>query len=284
LTIDFVQVVEYDADRLGLGIQTDEMAHAVGKFGRRHEFALGFNGSDVSASSASPRLPCLSISSSSKSSKVEETEGRGSGTRIAEGKGLHPIQDKAANQTEGNFGVQSRFLQQHVLSAMKPFLRFPALPRIPEFHLPGFIRAVTRRLPQWPHALSLALALNVARRLEILPEDALTLIEGKTIRVVIEDGGSQACLTARNGRFQPVWASAETGEDVCFRGELHAFLKLLTRQEDPDTLFFNRQLSIEGDTELGLAIKNLLDGIDWPPPILQRFTNMLTCLRPEAQP
>ncbi|HNM65287.1 MAG TPA: SCP2 sterol-binding domain-containing protein, partial [Accumulibacter sp.] len=41
-------------------------------------------------------------------------------------------------------------------------------------------------------------------------------------------------------------------------------LQLLARQEDPDTLFFNRELSIVGDTELGLLVKNMLDAIDWP--------------------
>ena len=40
---------------------------------------------------------------------------------------------------------------------------------------------------------------------------------------------------------------------------------LATRAEDPDTLFFNRRLSIEGDTETALTIKNLLDALefDW---------------------
>jgi predicted lipid carrier protein YhbT len=28
-------------------------------------------------------------------------------------------------------------------------------------------------------------------------------------------------------------------------------------------LFFQRRLVIEGDTELGLALKNLLDSLDW---------------------
>jgi predicted lipid carrier protein YhbT len=36
------------------------------------------------------------------------------------------------------------------------------------------------------------------------------------------------------------------------------------RQEDPDTLFFNRTLDIEGDTELGLIVKNMLDAVEWP--------------------
>ncbi|MDR1890017.1 MAG: SCP2 sterol-binding domain-containing protein [Zoogloeaceae bacterium] len=146
------------------------------------------------------------------------------------------------------------------------------LPAIPEFHLPGLFRRLNRRLPQWPHAIPLCVVLNGAARLGVLPTDAAELCEGRIVRIAVEDGGTEALLTCRNGTFYPVWHQEEGQEaDVSFRGELHAYLKLLTRQEDPDTLFFNRQLTIEGDTELGLAIKNLLDAIDWPPPVLERF-------------
>jgi hypothetical protein len=37
---------------------------------------------------------------------------------------------------------------------------------------------------------------------------------------------------------------------------------LTLRLEDPDTLFFNRRLLIEGDTDLGLRVKNMLDGVE----------------------
>ena len=50
--------------------------------------------------------------------------------------------------------------------------------------------------------------------------------------------------------------------DVEFRGDATAFLLLVTRREDPDTLFFQRKLMIEGDTELGLGVKNLLDSLE----------------------
>ncbi|MGO2436765.1 MAG: ubiquinone anaerobic biosynthesis accessory factor UbiT, partial [Serratia proteamaculans] len=33
-------------------------------------------------------------------------------------------------------------------------------------------------------------------------------------------------------------------------------------KQDPDTLFFQRRLQIEGDTELGLYVKNLMDAIE----------------------
>ena len=50
--------------------------------------------------------------------------------------------------------------------------------------------------------------------------------------------------------------------DVAFKGNATAFLLLATRREDPDTLFFQRKLMIEGDTELGLGTKNLLDSLE----------------------
>ncbi|WP_194842654.1 SCP2 domain-containing protein [Endozoicomonas sp. OPT23] len=50
--------------------------------------------------------------------------------------------------------------------------------------------------------------------------------------------------------------------DVVFKGSSQAFTTLALRKEDPDTLFFQRKLMIEGDTELGLGLKNLLDSID----------------------
>jgi predicted lipid carrier protein YhbT len=51
-------------------------------------------------------------------------------------------------------------------------------------------------------------------------------------------------------------------EHVTISGNWREFLLLASRQEDPDTLFFRRRLVIEGDTELGLALKNLIDSLD----------------------
>ena len=52
------------------------------------------------------------------------------------------------------------------------------------------------------------------------------------------------------------------------------FMLLLTRREDPDTLFFSRRLVSEGDTELGLSVKNLLDAVD-PETVLRRLPSPL---------
>ena len=51
--------------------------------------------------------------------------------------------------------------------------------------------------------------------------------------------------------------------DLKFSADLNELILLLGRKEDPDSLFFQRRLIIEGDTEMGLEVKNLIDGIDF---------------------
>ncbi len=51
-------------------------------------------------------------------------------------------------------------------------------------------------------------------------------------------------------------------KDVSFSGNANDFILIAARREDPDTLFFQRRLRIEGNTELGLHVKNLMDSIE----------------------
>lgn len=132
---------------------------------------------------------------------------------------------------------------------------------IPKFRLPGFVARIGEKLPQWPHAVALTTALNAAAKLGVLPEDSLAQLDGKTFVVQVYDTGGQAAFAYRGGLFRPLFAIPQT-PDLAFRANLSAFLQVASRQEDPDTLFFNRELSIEGDTELGLIVKNMLDAID----------------------
>jgi hypothetical protein len=46
------------------------------------------------------------------------------------------------------------------------------------FQTAGLVSAIGAQLPQWPHSLALATALNAAARLGLLPEDSLALLEG----------------------------------------------------------------------------------------------------------
>jgi collagenase-like PrtC family protease/predicted lipid carrier protein YhbT len=137
------------------------------------------------------------------------------------------------------------------------------IPKIPAFNLPALIARIGNRLPQFPHSVNLALALNAAKRMGVLRDDALAEIEGKRFRVTVLDTGMVADFTYRAGAFRPLWNTADQA-DLRFAAPLSAYLQMVSRQEDPDTLFFNRTLSIEGDTELGLRVKNMLDALEWP--------------------
>ena len=134
---------------------------------------------------------------------------------------------------------------------------------IPKFQLPGFIASLGQKLPQWPHALALIAGLNVAKQMKLLPEDSLAELTDKLFYVRVRDTGGEASFTYRNGAFRPVFRP-EREPDLAFAANLSAYLQLLARQEDPDTLFFNRELEITGDTELGLLVKNMLDAVEWP--------------------
>ena len=134
---------------------------------------------------------------------------------------------------------------------------------IPKFRLPGFVAALGHKLPQWPHALALVAGLNAAVKMRLLPEDSLDALDDKLFRVRVLDTGGEAAFTYRGGLFRPVFRP-ERDPDLAFAANLSAFLQLLARQEDPDTLFFNRELEITGDTELGLVVKNMLDAVEWP--------------------
>jgi predicted lipid carrier protein YhbT len=144
---------------------------------------------------------------------------------------------------------------------------------IPKFKLPALVARICVHLPQWPHAMTLTAGLNAAARMKLLPMDSLELLEGRSFLVEVLDTGGRACFTYRAGLFRPLFSATLT-PDLSFRANLSAFMQLLARQEDPDTLFFNRELSIEGDTELGLIVKNMLDAVEWPKlPRLPVFSN-----------
>lgn len=51
--------------------------------------------------------------------------------------------------------------------------------------------------------------------------------------------------------------------EATVRGKAADLLLLASRLEDADTLFFQRRLTLTGDTELGLTMRNMLDGLPW---------------------
>lgn len=134
--------------------------------------------------------------------------------------------------------------------------------------IPEFVRPVAKKvigLPgrYVPYALQkqvLSVVLNQAFR-EPLRHGELDFLEDAKVRIKVTDLCVDWLIRVGSDKFTPLERNLK--DDVCISGESLDFILLATRQADPDTLFFQRRIRIEGDTELGLGVKNTMDSMDW---------------------
>ena len=114
------------------------------------------------------------------------------------------------------------------------------------------------RLPAFPGSALLAASLNLAFSNE-QPEELEPLF-GKAVALRVGDLGVRFDFAVTRRGF--VACRRAGAPAVTISAGLGDFLQLARRRVDPDTLFFARRLVIEGDTELGLLLKNRLDALD----------------------
>ncbi|ABI57476.1 ubiquinone anaerobic biosynthesis accessory factor UbiT [Alkalilimnicola ehrlichii MLHE-1] len=104
-----------------------------------------------------------------------------------------------------------------------------------------------------------------------LADGVFDFLEARCLEVRLRDWGLALPLSWRDGRLV---AAHGCEPEASIRGDLGAFLLMAGECADPDTLFFQRRLSIQGDTELGLMAKNALDQLD-PEALPPRFRRPL---------
>lgn len=92
-----------------------------------------------------------------------------------------------------------------------------------------------------------------------LADGDLYFLENRWLKIEVRD--LQLVLFISNVNDKLIVSRAEV-PDVSFSGNTNDLVLIATRRQDPDTLFFQRKLIIEGDTELGLCVKNLMDSIE----------------------
>ena len=137
------------------------------------------------------------------------------------------------------------------------------LPRIP-----ALFGALGTRLPQYPPAALLCLGLNAFAR-GVFPSDEAARLEGTVIALRVRDAGLRLALRITRSRYEACATSTPADATIC--ADARDFLLLALGNVDPDTLFFDRRLLVEGDTEVGLLVKSSLDRIPLPlPPVLIR--------------
>lgn len=133
---------------------------------------------------------------------------------------------------------------------------------------PRPVAALLERLPAFPGSVLLVTALNAGLAPQV-PDDVARRLEGRRFRIHVRDARVSFDFTWSGKRFTALRRQPETDLTISASGP--DFLRMATRQEDPDTLFFSRRLGMEGDTELGLVVKNTLDALELPVLDLARF-------------
>ncbi len=125
--------------------------------------------------------------------------------------------------------------------------------------LPRQLAAPLSLLPDPLHSHFLARVLNKALD-EPMRDGDLDFLENRTLAIRICDAGMTIGLTFDGNRLMACHQRRTC--DLSIAGTVYDFLALISGEEDPDTLVFQRRLVTQGDTELGLEVKNFLDGLD----------------------
>ncbi len=123
---------------------------------------------------------------------------------------------------------------------------------------PKRLRPLVRRIPEaLQHRVLQAVMAQTLK--SPLAEGALDFMAGRRLGIEVVDLGLRWTIELREGVLRADDGPAEAS--VC--GSATDLLLLAGRLEDADTLFFQRRLTLTGDTELGLAARNLLDRLPW---------------------
>ena len=95
---------------------------------------------------------------------------------------------------------------------------------------------------------------------ENINDGELDFLENRKLCISVQDVNINYNLSLKHKK---IIAHVNTiKHDLFLQANTYDFLSLAARQEDPDTLVFQRRMTIEGDTELGLELKNFIDGLD----------------------
>lgn len=141
----------------------------------------------------------------------------------------------------------------------------PLPPGLPGWLVPWHRRAaaLAERLPSAPPSWATARLLD-RWLLPRLPADARQALQGRVVALELSDFGLRVRLRLGPAGFAAAGDAAPAALRIAATAP--GWLRLLRGEDDPDRLFFDRTLLMEGDTELGLVLKHALDAIGplWP--------------------
>lgn len=181
-------------------------------------------------------------------------------------KGLNVIKLSSLPQTAVNLIPDSLTPTKLIIDNDKTIARFPLKLRSRMIELtPKILRPSLRLLPFSAQKAVLLPALSSVFQ-EPIEDGDFEFLQDKWLKISIIDLNLNWWLSFDQDKLvmasENELTALKVTEDVSFRATGDDLILIAGRKQDPDTLFFQRRLKIEGDTELGLEVKNLIDAID----------------------
>jgi len=168
----------------------------------------------------------------------------------------------------------------HLSKRLNSQLNLPSIPLSLRQHalsfVPKILKPSLRFVPFFAQKSVLIPALHSVFK-EAINDGDFEFLTEKWLKISITDIDLHWWLSFQNNSLIMAAPSQAIQEDVSFKASGDDLLLIAGRKQDPDTLFFQRRLQIEGDTELGLEVKNLIDAIDLDqlPSSVHKIINML---------
>ena len=162
----------------------------------------------------------------------------------------------APDLDQGYQGTQGRIMAADMHTHTDPATPGSRLLRLlpPPARLAPWLRVLSPRLQRrlLERAMAGVLAAPIA-------DGTLDFMRGRRLGIDVTDLDLHWVIELRDGRLTVGSADPEAS----VRGNATDLLLLASRLEDADSLFFQRRLTLTGDTELGLTARNLLERLPW---------------------
>jgi O2-independent ubiquinone biosynthesis accessory factor UbiT len=112
-----------------------------------------------------------------------------------------------------------------------------------------------------PLAINQTLVEKVANTVfkQQLQQGELAFLYNFTLRISVVDLQRHYCFKVTPEKITVLRQCKQV--DVSVETDLNHFVLLATQAVDPDTLFFSRKLSIQGNTELGMLFKSFIENL-----------------------
>ncbi len=124
----------------------------------------------------------------------------------------------------------------------------------------GLLKVAHRMVPSRVQNLFVSHQLNHLSK-QFMDDGELEFMNDKVVLIELRDLSANWYFIKNGTRLEMLNHIPEHA-DVTFSATVDSMVLMASQKVDPDTLFFNRELKITGDTELGLEIKNLIDCFD----------------------